>query len=104
MAIAGRASEPQTAPIWLPVWRTEKTKARRSVVMSRASSAVLAGVSGPNARPRQRPAVNKAALDPNDASAMLAAMAAAHRLAIRKEPKRAMKPPPQHEGGIPTAN
>ena len=102
--MAGRTSEPQTAPIWLPVWRTENTKARRSAVTSRASSAALAGVSGPKARPRQSPAASRAALDPNEASAMLATTAAAHRLAIRSEPRRAMRPPPQNEAGTPTAN
>ena len=35
---------------------------------------------------------------------MLATMATAHRLAIRIEPRRAMKPPPQNEAGMPTAN
>ena len=66
MAIAGNASEPQTAPIWLPVWRTENTSARRSSVTSLPSNAVLAGVSGPKARPRQSPARSSAGPDPND--------------------------------------
>ena len=35
---------------------------------------------------------------------MLTTIAAAQRLAIRSEPRRAAKPPPQNEAGMPTAN
>ena len=104
MAIAGNASEPQTAPIWLPVWRTENTSGRRSSVTSLPSNAVLAGVSGPKARPRQNPARSSAGPDPNDANAMLAITAPAQRLAMRSEPIRLIRPPVQKDATTPTAN
>ena len=43
------------APIWLPVWRIEKINGLCSGRDRRASSVELAGVSGPNAKPRMAP-------------------------------------------------
>ena len=61
-AIAGNASEPQTAPDPdCAVWQIEKTSGRRSSVTSLPSNAVLEGVSGPNGPDKARP---KAGPDP----------------------------------------
>jgi hypothetical protein len=82
------------APIWLPVWRTEKISGLCSGRASRASSVELAGVSGPKARPTMRPATSSAASVPRLATAMATAIATAHSAATVNEPSRAASIPP----------
>ena len=59
---------------------------------------------GPNARPRQSPAKSSAEPEPNAANAILATTAPAHRLAIRSDPMRLIRPPVQKDVTTPTAN
>ena len=103
--MAGKVSEPSMAPSWLPVWRIENIRGRCSGRDRRASSAELAGVSGPNAKPRMAPASDQCRrARPCIAVAMAAATARAHSAATGSYPSRAASMPPAMEVATPTMN